>query len=79
MENWKATLYLLAACQGLLLSLAFLFSFGKNRYAKVFLGLILFILSLEVLNAWGIQVKYHASPHKIPFWLLQSYLVLPPD
>jgi AraC-like DNA-binding protein len=37
------------------------------------------VISLELLNAWGMQVKYHSSPHIFPFWLLQSYLLLPPS
>jgi AraC-like DNA-binding protein len=78
MENWKAIVYLLAAGQGLLLSLALLSQVNKPGKSNFFLGLILFILSLELLNAWGMQIKYHASPNVFPFWVLQSYLMLPP-
>jgi AraC-like DNA-binding protein len=36
------------------------------------------VISLELLNAWGMQVKYHSSAGVFPFWVLQSYLLLPP-
>ncbi|QHT70046.1 AraC family transcriptional regulator [Rhodocytophaga rosea] len=78
MENWKAVVYLLASGQGILLSLALL-PVRKQHPSNTFLGLILLVISLELLNAWGMQVKYHSSPDVFPFWLLQSYLMLPPS
>jgi AraC-like DNA-binding protein len=78
MENWKAVVYLLAAGQGLLLSLALVSQVKKPNKSNFFLGLILFTLALEMLNAWAMQVKYGSNPGVFPFWVLQSYLVLPP-
>ena len=78
MDNWQAIIYLLASSQGLLLTLALLSQINKKNKSGFFLGLILLILSLELLNAWGMQVKYHNQPNIIPFWLIQSYLILPP-
>ncbi|MDJ1497035.1 helix-turn-helix domain-containing protein [Cytophagaceae bacterium DM2B3-1] len=79
MENWKAMLLLVASCQGILLSLALLTSFRKRIGPSLFLGLILLIISLELLNDWAIQIHYHQSPAAIPFWLLESYLIIPPS
>jgi AraC-like DNA-binding protein len=77
MENWKAITYLLAAGQGLILSLALLSQVNKANKSNFFLGLILFTLSLEVLNAWAMQVQYGSDPGAFPFWVLESYLLLP--
>lgn len=79
MANWKAVLFLLASGQGLLLSFALIVKGIRSQRANLFLGLILYTISLELLNAWGMQVHYHSSPRSFPFWTLQSYLVLPPS
>ncbi|GAB3938677.1 helix-turn-helix domain-containing protein [Larkinella terrae] len=78
MDNWKAVLYLLASGQGLLLSFALIIKGLRSQRANLFLGLILYTISLELLNAWGMQVQYHRSPDVFPFWVFQSYLILPP-
>ncbi|RRB07275.1 helix-turn-helix domain-containing protein [Larkinella rosea] len=78
MASWKAVLYLLAAGQGLLLSFALIIRGARSQRANLFLGLILYTISLELLNAWGMQVHYHRSPDVVPFWVFQSYLVMPP-
>ncbi|WP_084165672.1 helix-turn-helix domain-containing protein [Dyadobacter crusticola] len=77
MENWKAIVYLLAFGQGIVLSLSLIVRGITQQRANLFLGLILYILALEILNAWGMQVHYHSRPDSFPFWNLQSYLVLP--
>ncbi|KAA0993308.1 helix-turn-helix domain-containing protein [Dyadobacter aurulentus] len=77
MENWKAFAFLLASGQGFVLSLSLIARGAKGPRAGFFLGLILFVLSQELLNAWGIQVRYHQQPGAIRFWNYQSYLVLP--
>lgn len=77
MANWKEILLLLAAAQGILLSVALFTRAGKQDKSNIFLGLILFIISLELLNDWAIQVRYHMRRNTVPFWLLESYLVLP--
>lgn len=79
MDNWKAVLYLLASGQGLLLSFALIIKGFRSQHANLFLGLILYTISLELLNAWGMQVHYHRSSGVFPFWVFQSYLVLPPS
>jgi AraC-like DNA-binding protein len=78
MNNWKTLALLLAASQGIILSLA-LFSPRKKIFlSNVFLGLLVLIVSLELLNDWGLKTRYHQSENPFPFWLLESYLVLPP-
>ncbi|KQS26872.1 AraC family transcriptional regulator [Dyadobacter sp. Leaf189] len=77
MENWKSIVYLLAFGQGIVLSLSLIVRGITQQRANLFLGLILYILALEILNAWGMQVHYHSRPDSFPFWNMQSYLVLP--
>lgn len=66
---------LLAPVQGILLSVALLIQAKKREVSNIFLALILFIISLELLTALSIQMHYMP----FPFWLLESYLVLPPS
>jgi AraC-like DNA-binding protein len=75
---WKTIILLLAAGQGSLLSFALFTPRRKSSISNVFLGLIILVLSLELLNDWGLQVKYHSDPDAIPFWILGSYLIIPP-
>ncbi|MDJ1467908.1 helix-turn-helix domain-containing protein [Xanthocytophaga flava] len=79
MENWKTIILLLVASQGILLSMALLTPFPRKARSAPFLGLIILILSLELLNAWGITTHYHHSKDALPFWVLESYLILPPS
>src|SRR5690349_3712871 len=75
MQSIGTILLLLAAGQGMLLSLALLSPSKKKHSSAIFLGLIFLIISIEILSAWGMQAKYPA----IHFWLLSSYLILPPS
>lgn len=79
MENWKAVMFLLAFGQGIFLSFALIVKGFKRQWSNFFLGLILYTLALELLNAWGIQVQYHKSADAFPFWNFQTYLILPPS
>lgn len=79
MESWQTGILLIAAAQGIFLSIALLWPNKKNHASRGFLGLIIGVLALELLNAWGMQVRYHSSPRVIPFWLIESYLLLPPS
>ncbi|SDF88119.1 AraC-type DNA-binding protein [Dyadobacter soli] len=76
MDNWKAIAYLLASGQGFVLSLSLIAKGIKGRRASLFLGLILLVLSEELLNAWAMQLRYHSQPDAFPFWNFQSYLLL---
>ncbi|AXY72582.1 AraC family transcriptional regulator [Paraflavitalea soli] len=78
MESWQTGILLIAAAQGIFLSVAMLLP-NKKHGSRVFLGIMLLVLSLEVLNVWGMQVGYHHAPGLIPFWLLGSYLLIPPS
>lgn len=79
METPKAFLLFLAGGQGLLLSIALALSCMKYRKANVFLGVVLMVCSIELLNAWAIPAGYHHFPGAFPFWVFGSYLLLPPS
>ena len=78
MDNWKAVILLLAAGQGILLSLALFSSYRNRDKSGIFLGLIIWVISLEILTAWGMETGYFAAKNNIPYYLLGSYLILPP-
>lgn len=79
MESLQTGILLIASAQGIFLSMALLWPHNKNHASRFFLGLVLFVFSLELLNVWGMQVHYHSGRHVIPFWLVESYLLVPPS
>ncbi|MBO9564551.1 MAG: AraC family transcriptional regulator [Niastella sp.] len=79
MKDWQTGILFVAAVQGLLLSLA-LMGPGKNKHAsRYFLGLVLLVFAIELLNDWGIQIGYHQLKNAFPFWVIGSYLLIPPS
>src|SRR5688572_26110251 len=77
MKTWKEILLLFSGSQGILLALALIISSIRKRNANIFLGLILVVCSVELLNAWAMTLRYHSSANVFPFWLFGSYLLLP--
>jgi AraC-like DNA-binding protein len=77
MNTLKGIFLLLSGGQGILLSLALIGSSIRKRNANVFLGLLLTVASIELLNAWAMSLRYHSSPNVFPFWLFGSYLLMP--
>ncbi|WP_276484068.1 helix-turn-helix domain-containing protein [Paraflavitalea pollutisoli] len=77
MESWQTGLLLIAAVQGLLLGVTMVLPGKQKHVSGIYLGIIILVLSLELLTAWSIGSGYHHSPQVIPFWLLESYLFLP--
>ncbi|WP_315815357.1 helix-turn-helix domain-containing protein [Paraflavitalea speifideaquila] len=79
MDSWQTSALLLAGGQGIFLSIAMLLPGEQKHRSRFFLGLLLLVLSLVVLNVWGMQSGYHHSPHAFPFWLFESFLLIPPS
>ena len=73
-----ATIILTASIQGFLIALGLVFKKGKNRSSNVYLSMLIFMLALELLFAWGSATGYNNTKYRIPFWLLQSHLIVPP-
>ncbi|WP_394749237.1 helix-turn-helix domain-containing protein [Spongiimicrobium salis] len=78
MQSIEQVILLLVSGQGILISLALLTSIFRRNYASFCLGLISFVITLEILNAWATGTSYHNSEHPFPFWIFGSYLILPP-
>lgn len=70
------TLLLLAFGQGLLISLALLAAGILKRNAQKYLGLILWVIALEIGTIWAIRSEHVSTI--FPFWIFGSYLLLPP-
>ena len=70
------TLLLLAFGQGVLISLALLTAGILKRNAQKYLGLILWVLALEIGTIWAIRSDHVSTI--FPFWVFGSYLLLPP-
>lgn len=79
MAHIELILVFLISGQGLLLSIALLTSILKKNYSNFFLGIITFVITIEVLDILAKQFGYHDSEGAIPFWLLGSYLLIPPS
>ncbi len=73
-----ATFLLSAAIQGFLIALALILKKAKNRPSNIYLSLLIVFFSLELLFSWGGISGYNNSKYRIPFWLLNSYLTIPP-
>jgi len=69
-------LLLLAFGQGVLISLALLAAGMLKRNAQKYLGLILWVIALEIGTIWAIRSDYVSTI--FPFWIFGSYLLLPP-
>lgn len=70
------TLLLLAFGQGVLISLALLAAGIIKRNAQKYLGLILWVIALEIGTIWAIRSEHVSTI--FPFWIFGSYLLLPP-
>lgn len=75
----NATILLVAAIQGLLLSFALIMKKSASRNANIYFSIILILFSLELIFAWGGETGYNNHKGAFPIWLLLSYLVLPPS
>lgn len=75
--NWETGILLLGWGQGLMLGMALIGKGIKKNRANLFLGLILYVIAVELYNVWGMKTGYHSSPQFVPMWLMGSYLILP--
>lgn len=75
MEN----LILVAAILGLLIGLAMLSRVFSDTKGDFFLGLVVIILTIELLFSWGYYSGYNNSEGAVPFWKLLNYLIIPPS
>lgn len=79
MQKITSFICLLAGAQGLLFSLALILSGMHKKKPHLFLGIILAVCSIELLNAAVMPLGYHRQPNAFPFWIFGSYLLIPPS
>lgn len=78
MNNLDKIILIIATGQGILISSALIFSIFKKNYSNFFLGIIVFVITIELANFWAMTESYHHSGQKFPFWILGSYWLVPP-
>ena len=79
MNSWLENIFLISSALGFLLSLALMTHIFRPNKANFFLGLILLLLSFELLFSWGSESGYNNSPDAIHFWVVLSYHIIPPS
>jgi AraC-like DNA-binding protein len=77
MYNINETILLVAAIQGFLLFLGLVTKKTNNKLSNISIGLIVFVIAITILFSWGSASKYNNSPAAIPFWIVQSNLLVP--
>lgn len=78
MNNLNDTVLLAASIQGALLFLGLISKKANNRVSNVSVGIIVFVITGTILFSWGSATHYNNSEDAFPFWVLQSYWLLPP-
>lgn len=77
MTSFTQIALLVAGTQGVLLSFALIISGAIKKKPSVYLGILLLVFCIELLNAWAMGNHYHKRPDALPFWILGSYLLVP--
>lgn len=77
MNNINETVLLVAAIQGFLLFIALISKKTSQKLSSIAISLIVFVVTLTVLFSWGSATNYNNSADAIPFWVLQSNLIIP--
>ena len=70
--------FLVTSALGFLLGIALATYIFRPQKANFFLGLIVLIMSLELLFSWGSYSGYNNTTTAFPFWIFLSYYPLPP-
>ena len=77
MYNINETILLVASIQGFLLFLGLTAKKTKNKLSNIAVSIIIFVITITILFSWGSATHYNNSKNAIPFWVLQSYLLIP--
>ncbi|MCG2617082.1 helix-turn-helix domain-containing protein [Terrimonas sp. NA20] len=79
MQDWKSYWFLLAGGQGLLLTIGLAARSKRNNGVLIYLAILIGILSIELLTNFAVSINYPNHADAFPFWLLGSYLFIPPS
>ena len=77
MKNINETILLVSAIQGCLLFLGLITKKAANKLSNIAISLLIFVITIELFFSWGGATGYNNSSDAIPFWTLQSYLLIP--
>ncbi len=77
MNNINETILLVASIQGFLLFLGLLTKKTTNKLSSIAISIVIFVITITILFSWGSASHYNNSKNAIPFWLLNSYLLIP--
>ena len=77
MNNINETILLVASIQGFLLFLGLFTKKTTNKLSSVSIGILVYVITITLLFSWGSASQYNNSKNVIPFWVLQSYLLIP--
>ncbi|MET0464510.1 MAG: helix-turn-helix domain-containing protein [Chitinophagaceae bacterium] len=79
MQDWKSYWFLLAGGQGLLLTIGLAAKSKRNNGVLIHLAILIGVLSIELLTNFAVSIHYPNQPGAFPFWLVGSYLLIPPS
>ena len=71
-------IYFVSFVLGVMIAMALLFQVFTTRKANFFLGLVVLILSFEILLSWASVSKNAESIGGLPFSIMLNYLIIPP-
>ena len=77
MNNINETILLVASIQGFLLFLGLVTKKTTNKLSSFSISILVFVITITLLFSWGSASQYNNSTNAIPFWVLQSYLLIP--
>lgn len=79
MNGLIENILLVSSVLGFLLSIALISHIARQDKANFFLGLIVWLMALELLFSWGSYSGYNQSPDAFPFWIFLTYHIIPPS
>ncbi|MBO9658360.1 MAG: hypothetical protein J7527_06005, partial [Chitinophagaceae bacterium] len=79
MQDWKSYWFLLAGGQGLLLTIGLAARSKRSNSVLIYLAILIGVLSVELLTNFAVSINYPNQPGAFPFWLVGSYLLIPPS
>ena len=71
-------IFLVASILGFLISLTMMSDIFKTNKANFFIGLIVFMIALELLFSWAVVSGYTQDTNAFAFWKYLNYLIFPP-
>ena len=78
MSEALSNIYLISSIFGLLMSSALMLQLLKGRKGHFFLGIVVFVMAIELLFSWGALTGFN-TPEVFPYWRFLNYWLFPPS